>query len=158
MSASWLCLMAIAGSGMAAVAGGPADDLSGVWILNVEKSSWARMRAPASVYVRIEQAHNTICYDGLVTYTNEDSRQFSFEGAIDGREYPAVRSYGHGKLMFRRLNAATVETVFTSADGRFVETSRTVLAPEGRRMTRYMRVRSPDGNRSWIEIYDRKID
>lgn len=157
MSSSFLSKILVAALAATGAAGGAAaEDLSGVWMLNVEKSNWQRMRAPASVDLRIEQAGNVICYEGLVTYTNEDSRQFSFEGAIDGKEYPAVRSYGSGKLMLRRRDNATLESVFSSADGLYVETSRMVLSPDGKRITRYMRVRTPDGTRTWVEVYERR--
>ena len=147
-------LLGSAASSPVSRAGGA--DLTGIWILNVERSSWGRMKVPASVIVEIEQEGNAIRYTGWVTYANEDTREFSFDGAIDGDEYPVTRSYGPGKLALRQTDDLTIRTLYTSLDGRYVENVRMVLSPNHRRMTRYMSLKSPVGSRQWIEVYERR--
>ena len=130
-------------------------DLGGVWKLNVERSTWGRMAKPVSVILEINHNQLSLSYSGLVTYANEESREFGFAGAIDGNEYPMVRSFGSGKCLFRRISLTTVESVFHSDDGLYTETSRMVVSRDGRTMTRYMYLKSPEGDRNWTEVYER---
>jgi hypothetical protein len=131
-------------------------DLGGVWTLNVEKSSWGKMQKPVSVVLEISHNQLTLDYSGVVTYSDEESREFSFTGAIDGNEYPMVRSYGAGKCKFRRLSLSAVESVFHTDNGLYTETSRMIVSRDGRTMTRYMYLKTPDGDRNWIEVYERR--
>ncbi len=131
-------------------------DLGGVWKLNVEKSTWGKMARPVSVVLEINHNQLSLTYSGLVTYANEESREFGFAGAIDGNEYPMVRSFGQGKCAFRRLGLNSVESVFHSDDGLYTETSRMVVSRDGRTMTRYMYLKSPEGDRNWTEVYERR--
>jgi hypothetical protein len=131
-------------------------DLTGTWVLDVEKSSWGKMKVPASVIVHIRQDGNDFSYTGWVAYRNEETREFAFRGAVDGKEYPVSRSYGPGKLAFRRTDHLTLESDYKSNDGKYSESVRTVVIVNGRMMTRYMSLRSPVGARTWIEVYRRQ--
>lgn len=131
-------------------------DLGGVWKLNVEKSSWGKMKQPVAVVLEINQSQLSLSYSGTVTYVNEESRDFAFSGAIDGNEYPMTRSYGTGKCLFRRMSFAGIESVFRSDDGQYVETARMILSRDGKIMTRYLSLKSPEGDRTWTEVYERR--
>jgi len=130
-------------------------DLGGVWRLNVEKSTWGKMTKPVSVVLEINHNQLSLSYTGVVNYASEESRDFAFAGAIDGNEYPMVRSYGAGKCLFRRVSLTIVESLFRSDDGLYTETARMVMSRDGRTMTRYMYLKSPEGDRSWTEVYER---
>ena len=131
-------------------------DLSGDWHLNVEKSRWSEMRKPVSVVVRIQHREPSLSYSGEVLYANEDVRDFAFEGAIDGKEYPMDRSFGSGKIVMKRVDFTTVESVMKSDDGKYVESARTSVAQDGRTMTRRLRLQSPEGVKTWIEVYEKR--
>jgi type II secretory pathway component PulC len=131
-------------------------DLGGTWVLNVRKSSWGKVRKPASVVVDVAHNQLSLSYSGTIAYENEESRDFSFVGAIDSTEYPSTHSYGSGKMAIRRMNFDTLMSVFRTHDGRYTETVRMVVAGDGRQMTRYIHVKGPDGDVSWVEVYDRR--
>jgi hypothetical protein len=88
-----------------------------------------------------------------VTYADNDTRSFEFEGAIDGQAYPAVRSYGTGKLALRRTGKYSVESEFRSDDGKFRETSQTALSADAKRMIRKIHLSGPQGEEDWTEVY-----
>jgi len=133
------------------------SNLSGTWRLNVDKSKWGKRPSPQSVIVTVEHKEPSLKYSGhAVDAKGESTTRFEFDGAIDGREYPADGAYGQGKMVFTRLNPSTVRAVFRSADGRFELTARTVLSRDGNTMTRRLRVKRPDGTESWTEVYEKR--
>ena len=129
--------------------------LTGSWYLNVDKSEWGSAKKPQSVVLRIEHAEPALRYSGSVTYLNEDVRDFTFDGAIDGKAYSMTRSYGAGTVVLRRIDAATFESVFRTDDKTYVETVRTTLLRSGRDLTRRVHLETPQGSTSWTEIYER---
>ncbi len=139
------------GSGWAPVA-----DLSGNWHLNVQRSTWGKMNRPLSVVLRIDHREPAFHYTGAVRYANEDSRDFAFNGAIDGKPYPMMRSYGEGSIIMHRLGPTAFESVFRTPGDAFVETTRTEVSKDGKTMTRALHLLSPEGIRRWTEIYERK--
>lgn len=139
------------GSGLAQVA-----DLTGSWHLNVQKSTWGKMNRPVSVVLQIEHREPVLHYTGAVRYANEDTRDFVFNGAIDGKPYPMMRSYGEGSIVMRRLTPTAFESVFRTPGDAFVETTRTDVSKDGKTLTRALHLLSPEGIRRWTEVYERK--
>jgi len=131
-------------------------DLGGVWELNAGKSTWGKMRKPVSVVLEINHNQLSLNYSGVVTYADGESREFGFDGAIDGNYYPMMRSFGSGKCAFHRISLTTVESTYHSDDSLYTESSRMVLSRDGRVMTRFMYLKSPEGDRNWIEVYERR--
>lgn len=80
----------------------------------------------------IEHQEPILRYRGTVTHVNEDTRDFTFEGAIDGKPYSLAASGGVGTVVLHRVDANTFESVFRNADGTYMETARTSLSPDGR--------------------------
>jgi hypothetical protein len=114
------------------------------------------MQQPQSVFVEIDHREPALRYCGTVTYPNEEQRQFCFEGAIDGKRYVVDRSYGAGTMSARRLDARSVESTYVSDDGRYSEVTVTMLSRDGKRLTRRIRLTTPEGAKNWTEEYDRK--
>jgi hypothetical protein len=138
------------------VCAGQTANFTGSWHLNVEKSHWGSKPKPQTVTLDIEHHDHLLQYHGTVTHTNEDTRDFSFSGAIDGREYPMVSSLGTGVAVLRLVDATTYESVFRNEDGTRLETARTSLSRDGRHLTRRIRQRTSEGTRTWTEIYERR--
>ncbi len=147
-------LLASAAFSLYAVAG-EIPSLSGAWTLNVEKSRWGNKPKPKSVVVHIEHNEPALKYQGTVVDATGESRDFSLEGMIDGKPYPIVADYGEGLVTIRRLNDTTIRSEFRTHDGRYVETARTSISSDGRTLTRRIRLRGPDGSRSWTEVYEK---
>lgn len=132
-------------------------DFSGTWQLNVERSRWGKARKPSSAALTIEHRDPALKYYGMIVDDSGDvGRPFSFEGAIDGKEYPSSRSYGQGKITFAWQGRTTVVSDFKSDDGLFTETARNTLSGDGKTLTRRIRVKGPNTDLSWTEIYEKK--
>ena len=150
---SWL-VPAFLSVALGVCAGQPAN-LTGHWHLNVEKSHWGSKPKPQSVTLFIEHNEPMLRYRGTVTHTNEDTRDFTFEGTIDGRPYSMMGSGGMGTVVLRRVDLNTFESVFRNADGSYIETARNSLSRDGRLLTRQIRLRTPEGTETWTEVYER---
>jgi len=150
---SWL-IPAFLSVALGVCAGQPAN-FSGRWRLNLEKSHWGSKPRPQSVNLIIEHNEPALRYRGTVTYVNEDTREFSFEGAIDGKAYSVPDAGAAGSMVLHRIDPSTFESVFRNADNTYIETARTSLSADGRLLTRQIRLRTPEGVQSWTEVYER---
>ncbi len=149
-----LALMLVAaGLGAADVA-----NLSGTWKLNVAKSSWGKKPKPQSVTLQIEHQEPMLRYSGTAVSGTaaEDVHPFRFDGAIDGKEYPAETLYGPGYTSIKRLNSTTILEETRSKNGQFVETTRNTISSDGREMTRRIGLKTPNGHSSWTEVYEKQ--
>lgn len=135
---------------------GQVPDLSGVWRLNVEKSTWGSMRKPTSVMLDVQHREPLLEYSGTVVYANEDSRDFVFKGAIDGKPHPMTRSFGSGSITIKRIDSRTFDSVFQTEEGNYVESSRTTVSPDGKSLTRVLKVKTPAEEKRWTEVYERR--
>jgi hypothetical protein len=139
---------------------GQVPDLSGTWQLNVEKSVWGKHPKPSSATVTIEHREPAFKYSGAVTMQlgseTADRRSFSFDGAIDGKEYPIGGSAGEGKVVVRRVSPTTIVSERKDVGGKLVETARTIITGDGKRLVREVKASGPEGEIAWTEIYDRK--
>jgi hypothetical protein len=132
-------------------------DLSGTWNLNVEKSRWGSKPKPISVVLVIEHHDPALKYHGTVTQASEHTRDFSFDGAIDGKPYPVTGASGEGNAILKRVDANTIEQDFTSTDRKRKENARTAISQDRKVLTRTIRETTPEaGSKTWVEIYDRK--
>jgi hypothetical protein len=141
--------------GLGLALGQPAN-LTGTWHLNTEKSRWGQMRKPMSVVLTIDHKEPVFRYTGSILYANEDTREFGFEGAIDGKEYPMTRSVGRGKVTLRRAGPNRFDSTFQTDDGVSMETAVNTLSRDGRTLTRELRLRTLEGTKSWTEVYERR--
>jgi len=156
MKRTLLWLGALMVSLAAGVATAQVISLTGTWYLNVEKSQWGSMRKPASEALEIQHREPALQYHGTVTYSNEETRDFAFEGSIDGKEYAMTRSFGTGTITLRRTDPFTIESIFKTTDGAYVENARTIVSRDGKTLTRRLRTQSPEGVKTWTEIWERR--
>jgi len=145
-------LLALTSGGCA----GQTQTFSGSWNLNVEKSSWGSVNRPVSVAIVIDHREPQIQYHGLVTYANDEARTFGFAGAFDGKPYRMSRSFGDGNITLHRVNESTFDSTFHTDDGLYTESARTSVSRDGKTLTRKLTVRSPEGTKSWTEVYDKR--
>ena len=131
-------------------------NFSGTWQLNLEKSRWGSKPKPLGVTLVIDHKDPSLEYRGTVRETTEDSREFHFQGAIDGKQYPMMASGTAGQGVLRWVNTSTLESEFHSADGKRSETTRTSLSSDGKTLTRSITEKTPEaGTKTWTEVYDR---
>jgi hypothetical protein len=156
--ASWriaLALPLIVGAAFAQI-----PDMSGTWKLNVEKSVWGKHPKPSAATVTIEHREPSFKYSGDVAMRlgseTADHRTFSYDGVIDGKGYPVGGSAGQGTMTLKRVSDSTITSERKGPDGAVVETARTTITGDGKRLVREMKAVSPQGEISWTEIYDRQ--
>jgi hypothetical protein len=140
----------------AAIIGAQIPNLTGTWNLNVQKSSWGKKIQPQSVVVNLEHAEPRFKYSGATSDINGNRNTFELDTTIDGQEHPVKTSYGPGRMTMKRSNPYTITSDFRSDDGKFAETATTTVSPDGRTMTRRMHTKSPDGEATWTEVYDKQ--
>jgi hypothetical protein len=135
-------------------------DLSGTWRLNVEKSSWGKHPKPSGATITIEHREPSFKYTGNVATQlgseSADKKSFQFEGAIDGKEHPVGGSAGEGTVVLRRTNPTTIVSERKSPDGKLLETAKTMITGDGKRLIRELKAAGPEGEVFWTEIYDRQ--
>jgi hypothetical protein len=154
--ASWGAVLIVFGVLLGAAAAQNAD-LSGTWILNLQKSHWGNKPKPIGVTIAIDHKDPSYQYKGTVTQTTEDAREFTFSGAIDGKEYPMTAAAGPGTAILKRINPYTIEVDFRSSDGQRTENIRTSISTDGQVLTRTITEQTPEaGTRTWTEVYDRR--
>jgi hypothetical protein len=131
-------------------------NMTGAWRLDVESSSWGNAHKPLLVLMDIEHREPILRYSGSITYTNENTRQFAFDGRIDGQEYAMVRSFGAGRIAIRRLSPNTIRSIFKTDDAQYAEAGTTTISRDGKRLTRRIHVTGPAGETHWTEVYLRR--
>jgi len=136
-------------------------DLNGTWQLNVEKSKWGKHPKPTSGTITIEHHDPALKYSGMVATRkggelDEDKSAFTFDGAIDGKDYPTSGTTGPAKIAYKRVNASTITSELKSNDGKVMETATTSISRDGKTLTRELKANAPSGEMSWTEVYDRK--
>ncbi|MCW5982918.1 MAG: hypothetical protein KIT09_32815 [Bryobacteraceae bacterium] len=130
-------------------------NMTGAWELDVNHSIWGNASKPLYVVMRIEHQEPLLRYSGVVAYGDEETRQLTFDGRIDGQEYAMTRSFGAGRIVIRRTSASAIRSVFTTHDGRYVETATTTVSRDGKTLTRRIHVKGPSNETEWTEIYRR---
>ena len=131
------------------------SSFSGTWKLNREKSKWKSLRKPISVIVTIDHKQPAFSYSGSLVDADGELRNFEFSGFVDGKEYPAQREYGEGKVILKWAGLNTLTATFKTNDGRWVETTSRSLSRNGKTLTQQLRVKGPEGEVTWTEIYEK---
>jgi hypothetical protein len=67
-----------------------------------------------------------------------------------------VSSIGPGITVLRRVDANSFESAFRNADGTRLETALASLSRDGKSLTRKISQKTPEGTRTWTEIYERR--
>lgn len=131
-------------------------NMGGTWVLNEKRSRFGDNPRPGNVFLTIEHNEPKLKYSGTVNRAGEGSiTDFTFDGAIDGKEYTTKQSSGDRKVTFRRVDDRTVESVTTTQAGEIRSTL--IMSHDGRTLERRMSSQNKDGKRrSWTEIYEKK--
>jgi hypothetical protein len=133
------------------------SNLSGTWVLDANQSKWGNHQRPTSIVLTITHQEPALKYAGQEIKPSEDqAREFSFDGAVDGKSYPVRGPGDEGSMYYKRVDGRTIDSVFTSADHTLVEHARTTISADGKRLTREVKVNSPARTESWTEVYVRK--
>lgn len=139
-----------------ALCAAPPQNMGGTWKLNLDKSKWGKRDKPTSELLTIEDNDPAIKYHGtIINADGSDERKFAFNGAIDGKPYPADGPDGAGTITINRVNPYVTKWTFRSTDGKVTEEAVTTISRDGKELTRRVHRKGPKGDFTWTEVYDK---
>ena len=93
------------------VATAGADQLSGTWSMNAEKSKYSPGPPPKSLTVAVESDENNHKIDATGTDGDGKPIHVQYGAKFDGKDYPATGNANADTISVKRIDANTVETM-----------------------------------------------
>ena len=126
------------------VATAAADQLSGTWKMNPEKSKYSPGPAPKSLTVVVESDENNYKLDANGTDGDGKPLHVQYSGKFDGKDYPATGIANADTVSLKRIDADTLETQ-QKKDGKVVMTITTKVSKDGKTRTSTWRGKNAEG-------------
>jgi len=111
-----------------------ADQASGTWKMNAEKSKYSPGPAPKSLTVVVECDDNNYKIDATGTDGDGKPMHVQFSAKFDGTDYPATGAPNVDTVSVKRIDASTIETV-QKKDGKVMMTITSVVSKDGKTRT-----------------------
>jgi hypothetical protein len=126
------------------VANVAADQLSGTWKMNAEKSKYSPGPPTKDLMVVVESDENNYKLD--VTGTDGDGKPIhvQYSAKFDGKDYPATGIANADTVSMKRIDANTIETM-QKKDGKVVMTITTKVSNDGKTRTSTWRGKNAEG-------------
>jgi hypothetical protein len=138
------------------VATAAADQLSGTWKMNPEKSKYSPGPAPQSLTVVVESDNDNYKIDATGIGGDGTSTHAQFSAKFDGKDYPATGLTNADTVSVKRVNANTVETS-QKKDGKVVMTITTTVAKDGKTRTSTYRGKNAQGKDVYnVVVFDKQ--
>jgi hypothetical protein len=138
------------------VATAGADQLSGTWSMNAEKSMYSPGPAPKSLTVVIESDENNYKVDATGTDGDGKPIHVQYNAKFDGKDYPATGIANADTVSVKRIDANTVETM-QKKDGKVVMTVTTKVSADGKSRTSTWRGKNAEGKDVHnVVVFDKK--
>lgn len=129
----WMIAMLVAGLVLVVTTAG-ADQLSGTWKMNAEKSKYSPGPAPKDLTVVVESDENNYKLDATGTDSDGKPIHVQYSAKLDGKDYPATGSANADAVSVRRIDPNTLETL-QKKDGKVVMTITTKVSKDGKMRT-----------------------
>ena len=138
------------------VATAGADQLSGTWSMNAEKSMYSPGPPPKSLTVVIESDENNYKVDATGTDGDGKPIHVQYSAKFDGKDYPATGIANADTVSVKRIDANTVETL-QKKDGKVVMTVTTKVSADGKSRTSTWRGKNAEGKDVHnVVVFDKK--
>ena len=138
------------------VATAGADQLSGTWSMNAEKSTYSPGPSPKSLSVVIESDENNYKVDATGTDGDGKPIHVQYSAKFDGKDYPATGIANADAVSVKRIDANTVETM-QKKDGKVVMTVTTKVSADGKTRTSTWRGKNAEGKEVHnVVVFDKK--
>jgi len=111
-----------------------ADQLSGTWKVNAEKSKYSPGPPPKSVTVVVESDENNYKVDATGTDSDGKPIHVQYSAKFDGKDYPVTGIPNADTVSVKRIDANTVEAV-QKKDGKVVMTITSTVSKDGKTRT-----------------------
>lgn len=116
------------------VANAAADQLSGTWKMNAEKSKYSPGPPPKNLTVVVESDENNYNIDATGTDADGKPIHVQYSAKFDGKDYPATGIANADTVSVKRIDANTVETL-QKKDGKVVMTITSKVSKDGKTRT-----------------------
>jgi hypothetical protein len=126
------------------VATAAADQLSGTWKMNAEKSAYSPGPPPKDLTVVVESDQNNYKLDATGTDGDGKPIHVQYSAKFDGKDYPATGVANADTVSVKRINANTIETM-QKKDGKVVMTINTKVSNDGKTRTSTWRGKNAEG-------------
>ena len=138
------------------IATATADQLSGTWSMNAEKSKYSPGPAPKSLTVTIESDENNYKLDATGTDGDGKPIHIQYSAKFDGKDYPAAGVPNADTVSIKRIDPNTVETL-QKKDGKVVMTVTTKVSTDGKTRTSTWRGKNAEGKDVHnVVVFDKK--
>src|SRR5262249_42193051 len=121
-----------------------ADQLSGTWKMNPEKSKYSPGPAPKDLTVVVESDENNYKLDATGTDGDGKPMHVQYSAKFDGKDHPATGIANADAVSLKRIDASTIETL-QKKDGKVVMTVTTNVSKDGKTRTSTWQGRSAEG-------------
>ena len=126
------------------VAAAAADQLSGTWKMNAEKSKYSPGPAPKSLTVVVESDENNYKLEATGTDGDGKPLHVQYTAKFDGKDHPATGIADADSVSVRRIDANTVENL-QKKDGKVVMTITSTTSKNGKTRTSTWRGKNAEG-------------
>lgn len=138
------------------VATAGADQLSGTWSMNAEKSMYSPGPPPKSLTVVIESDEENYKVDATGTDGDGKPIHVQYSAKFDGKDYPASGIADADTVSVKRIDANAVETL-QKKDGKVVMTVTTKVSSDGKTRTSTWRGKNAEGKDVHnVVVFDKK--
>jgi len=111
-----------------------ADQLSGTWKMNTEKSKYSPGPAPKDLTIVVDSDENNYKLDATGTDGDGKPMHVQYSAKFDGKDYPATGIANADAVSLKRIDANTIETL-QKKDGKVVMTITTKVSKDGKTRT-----------------------
>ncbi len=126
------------------VATAAADQVSGTWKMNAEKSKYSPGPPPKDLTVVIEANETDYKLDATGTDGDGKPMHVQYDAKLDGKDYPATGIVNADTVSMKRIDANTTETK-QKKDGKVVMTITSKVSKDGKTRTSTWRGKNADG-------------
>jgi hypothetical protein len=126
------------------VANVAADQLSGAWKMNAEKSKYSSGPPTKDLMVVVESDENNYKLDATGTDGDGKPIHVQYSAKFDGKDYPATGIANADTVSMKRIDANTIETM-QKKNGKVVMTITTKVSNDGKTRTSTWRGKNAEG-------------
>ena len=150
-----LCVVVFAGI-LASAAARANQSAVGTWKLDVKKSSYTNIPAPAfeQLVVTTDQP-DALKWSMVGSEGHGKTYSSSYDGPIDSKDHPMTSSEASSTIAYTRTASGGVRWVVKDKTGATVETATGQLSPDGRTLTIKGTTTTAQGQAHFISIFDK---
>ena len=128
-----------------AVTAAAADQHSGTWKMNAEKSKYSPGPAPKSTTVKVEADEKGVKIDAEIVNADGSPAHAQYDAKFDGKDYPVTGIPYADAVSVRRIDANTIEATMKKG-GQVTMTVTTKVSNDGKTRTSTFKGKDAEGH------------